>query len=119
MAKKLMVVDDDPIIVKYIVNILNDNGYETFTASDGVEAFEALKTQKPDMITLDLQMTEEWGPQFYRRLAKEDEFKEIPIVVISGLAGRHLSIRKAVGYLAKPFDPKELLDIVNKTIGKS
>jgi CheY-like chemotaxis protein len=119
MAKKIMVVDDDPIIVKYIVNILNDNGYETFTASDGVEAFEALKTQKPDMITLDLQMTEEWGPQFYRRLAKEDEFKEIPIVVISGLAGRHLSIRKAVAYLAKPFDPKELLDIVNKAIGKS
>ncbi len=77
MAKKIMVVDDDPLIVKYIVNILTDNGYETFSASDGVEAFEALKTQKPDMITLDLQMTDEWGPQFYRRLAKEDEFKDI------------------------------------------
>ena len=118
MAKKIMVVDDDPIIVKYIVNILTDNKYETFTASDGVEAFEALKTQKPDMITLDLQMTEEWGPQFYRRLAKEDEYKEIPILVISGLAGRHLSIRKAVGYLAKPFDPNELISIVKKTIGE-
>jgi chemotaxis response regulator CheB len=51
------------------------------------ESVEALKTQKPDMITLDFQMTEEWGPQFYRRLAKEDEFKEIPIVVIRGLRG--------------------------------
>jgi CheY-like chemotaxis protein len=118
MAKKVMVVDDDPEIVKYIVSVLNDNGYETCAASDGVEAYHMIFDERPDMITLDLEMPEEWGTKFFRRLSKEDEFKDIPIVVISGLAGRHLSIRKAVAYLAKPFDPQRLLDIVKKTIGE-
>ncbi len=113
-----MVVDDDPIIVKYIVRIAQDNGYETCSANDGIEAYTRLQEEKPDLITLDLQMTEEWGPQFYRRLAKEEEYKHIPIIVISGLASRHLSIRKAVAYLAKPFDPVELITIIQKTIGK-
>ena len=59
MAKKILVIDDDPIIVKYLVSLLNDNGYETVTASDGVEGYEVLKKEKPDLITLDLQMAEE------------------------------------------------------------
>lgn len=117
MAKKIMVVDDDPNIVKYIEAIMQDNGYETCSASDGLIAYEMLKQEKPDLITLDLEMTEEWGPKFYRRLTKEDEFKDTPVIVISGLSGRHLSIKKAVGFLAKPFAPNELIDLVKKTIG--
>jgi len=118
MAKKIMVVDDDPIIAKYIINLLQDNGYETCTADDGTRAYEILKKEKPDLITLDLQMEEEWGSQFYRRFSKKEEYKDIPVLVISGLAGRHLSIKRAVGYLAKPFDPEELLSIVKKTLGE-
>ena len=118
MAKKIMVVDDDPVIVKYIVALLRDNGYGTCAAADGLEAYEMIKSEKPDLITLDLEMSEEWGTKFYRRLTKEEEFKDIPVIVISGLAGRHLSIRKAIAYLAKPFDPNELLEIIRNSIGK-
>ncbi len=118
MGKKVMVVDDDPVIVKYIVALLEDNGYATCAAGDGVEAYARLKEEKPDLITLDLEMAEEWGTRFYRRLTKEEEFKNIPVIVISGLAGRHLSIRNAAGYLGKPFEPEALLDIVGKKIGK-
>ena len=74
MKKKILVIDDDPIIVKYLVNLFNDNGYETSTASDGVEGYEILKKEKPDLITLDLQMSEEWGSRFYRRISKEEKF---------------------------------------------
>ncbi|SPF42158.1 Two-component response receiver and regulator protein [Syntrophobacter sp. SbD1] len=118
MAKKIMVVDDDPVIVKYIVSILQDNGYDTCTAFDGVEAYKKVCDEKPDLITLDLEMADEWGPKFFRRLSKEDEFKDIPVIVISALAGRHLAIRKAVATLAKPFERKQLLDIVKKNIGE-
>lgn len=118
MAKKIMVVDDDPVIVKYIVSVLQDNGYDTCAASDGIEAYRKVCDEKPDLITLDLEMADEWGTRFFRRLSKEDEFKDIPVIVISGLAGRHLSIRKAVAYLAKPFDREVLLDIVKKNIGE-
>ncbi|MGB5156675.1 response regulator [Desulfobacterium sp. N47] len=117
MAKKILVIDDDPVIVKYIITLLNDNGYETMTASNGIEGCEVLKKVKPDLITLDLQMHEEWGTNFYRKISKNEEFKDIPVIVISGLAGRHLSIKDAVAYLPKPFDPDKLLGILKRTIG--
>ena len=116
MAKKILVVDDDPVIVKYLTTLFSDNGYETCFASDGVKAFEALKSERPDLITLDLQMPEEWGSKFYRRLTKEKEFKDIPVIIISGIAGQHAA-KKAVAYLPKPFDPDKLLGIVKSTIG--
>lgn len=117
MPKKVMVVDDDPVIARYLVNILNDNGYETCSAGSGVEAYDVLKKEKPDLITLDIEMPEEWGPQFYRRLTKNKEFKDIPVIVISGVPSRHLAISKAIISLSKPFDPEQLIGIIKNTIG--
>jgi len=116
MAKKILVVDDDPVIVKYLTTLFSDNGYDTCFASDGIKALETLKAEKPDLITLDLQMPEEWGSTFYRRIRKDAEFKDMPVIIISGIAGQHAA-KKAVAYLSKPFDPDKLLGIVKKTIG--
>jgi len=116
MAKKILVVDDDPVIVKYLTALFSNNGYEVCSASDGVKGFETLKLEKPDLITLDLQMPEEWGSKFYRRLSKEDEFKDTPVIIISGISGQHAA-KKAVAYLSKPFDADKLLGIVKRTIG--
>lgn len=116
MAKKILVIDDDPITVKYLVSVFTDNGYETCTAADGVQAYEVVKKEKPDMITLDLEMPEEWGTKFYRKLRKEKEFKTLPVIIISGMASRHLSVKDAVAYLSKPFDVDKLLGIVRKTL---
>jgi CheY-like chemotaxis protein len=117
MAKKIMVVDDDPIIVRYLVSLFEDNGYETCSASDGAAAFDVLLEEKPDLITLDLEMPEEWGTKFYRRFSKKPEFKDTPVIVVSGMASRHLSIKKAVAFISKPFDPAKVLGIVKSTIG--
>jgi len=116
MAKKIMVIDDDPIIVKYLVTLFSDNGYETCSASDGVEALEVVRSMRPDLITLDLEMPQEWGSRFYRNLTKEEDLKKIPVVVISGLAGQH-AVKDAVAFIKKPFDPDKVLGIVKKTIG--
>jgi CheY-like chemotaxis protein len=116
MVKKIMVIDDDPIIVKYLVTLFTDNGYETCSASDGVQALETVKTASPDLITLDLEMPQEWGSRFYRKLSKDEELKKIPVIVISGLAGQH-AVKDAVAFIKKPFDPDKLLGIVKKTIG--
>ena len=117
MAKKILVVDDDPVIVKYLTTLFTDNGYETCSASDGVKALEVLKSEKPDLITLDLQMPEEWGSKFYRRFTKEKDFKDLPVIIISGLAGRQHAAKRAVAFLSKPFDPDKLLGIVKRNIG--
>ncbi|MBS3755883.1 MAG: response regulator [Desulfobacterales bacterium] len=115
MAKKILVIDDDPTTVKYLVSVLKNNGFETCEAYDGVEAMEVLQREKPDLITLDLEMPEEWGTRFYRKLRKQGgELQDTPVLIISAMASRHLSVRDAVGYLSKPFDPNEVIDIINQ-----
>jgi DNA-binding response OmpR family regulator len=117
MSKKIMIVDDDPDIVDYLTDLFQDAGYATCSASDGSEAARILREEKPDLVTLDLEMPEEWGPRFFRNLSKDDEFKHLPVVVISGLAGNKYAIPKAVASLTKPFDRDELLAIVKENIG--
>ena len=117
MAKKIMIIDDDPNIVSYLTDLFGDNGYDTCSAPDGSEAMDILKMEKPDLITLDLEMPEEWGPRFYRKLMKEKELNKTPVIVISGLTGSQYAIQKAVASITKPFDRAELLKIVKDTIG--
>jgi|SRR6056297_1675835 len=117
MSKKILVIDDDPYTVKYLETLFQDNGYDTCSAANGVEGHDVVHAEKPDLITLDLEMSHEWGTRFYRRLSKEPEYKNIPIIVISGMPSSHLAIKKVAGYLSKPFDPDELLSLVKKTIG--
>lgn len=116
MAKTILIIDDDPVVVKYLENLFQDNGYDTCKASDGSEGIAMLEKCKPDLITLDLQMPEQWGPRFFRRMAKDKDLKDIPVIVISGLSGSKYSIPKAVGHLNKPFDPDELLQMVKEHI---
>ena len=95
MKKMILVIDDDPAIVNYLEKLFNDNGYETCAAYDGIEAAEVIQKIKPDLITLDLQMPAEWGPRFYRKLIKNKEYKDIPVIVVSGINGDH-AIKNAV-----------------------
>ena len=116
MAKRILIIDDDPVVVKYLKTLFEESDYETDSASNGVEGMEKMKANKPDMITLDLEMPEEWGSRLYRKMSKDEELKDIPVIVISGMSGRH-AVKSAVAYVAKPFDPDKLLGIVKKTIG--
>lgn len=118
MAKKIMVVDDDPNIVEYLVTVFNDNGYETCSASDGSNALEVVEAERPDLITLDLEMPNEWGPRFYRKLSQLPEFKKTPVIVISGLSGIHHAIKNAVATVNKPFDPDKVVGIVREALGE-
>ena len=118
MPKKIMIVDDDPTIVKYLESIFKNNGYKTCVARDGSEGMDTVKKENPDLITLDLEMPEEWGPRFYRKLSKTKPFNNIPVIVISGLSGNRYAIHKAVASLTKPFDKDVLLKIVKDTIGE-
>jgi DNA-binding response OmpR family regulator len=115
MTKKIMIVDDDPAITKYLDALFQDNGYETCIADDGKKAMDVFKANTPDLITLDLEMPEEWGPRFFRKLSKTKGFNT-PVIVISGLSGRKYSIPKAEAFFAKPFDADEVLKAVKKIL---
>ncbi|MBF0377832.1 MAG: response regulator [Desulfamplus sp.] len=116
MMKKILIVDDDPNIRDYLVSLLEDNGYTTRTAIDVRDGLKIAKEYKPDLITLDLEMPGEWGPRFYRQLSQDNELKNTPVIVISGLSGNDYAISKAVATLSKPFDREELLNIIKENI---
>jgi CheY-like chemotaxis protein len=116
MPKKILIIDDDPVIVKYLQAVFSDNGYLTCSATSTMEGMEVVREEKPDLITLDLQMPGEWGPRFYRKLRKEPDLKDIPVIVISGIDGDH-AIKDAVAFVSKPFDPEKIVGIVKNTIG--
>jgi CheY-like chemotaxis protein len=116
MPKKILIIDDDPIVVKYLQAVFSDNGYETCTANSSSEGLAVVRKEKPDLITLDLQMPDEWGPRFYRKLRQDKEVRDIPVIVISGIDGDH-AIKDALAFVRKPFDPEKLIGIVKNTIG--
>ena len=116
MPKKILIIDDDPLIVKYLQAVFSDNGYATCTARSTAEGLKVVKTEKPDLICLDLQMPGEWGPRFYRKLRKDKELRNIPVIVVSGIDGGH-AVKDAVAFIKKPFDPEKLVGVVKNTIG--
>ncbi len=118
MPKKILIIDDDPIVLRYLESLFTDNGYETYKAVNGVEAGEVVAKVLPDLITLDLEMPEQWGPRFYRRMTKNKALRDIPVIVISGLTGSKYSLPKAAAHLSKPFEPEELLRLVKEFIGE-
>jgi CheY-like chemotaxis protein len=116
MPKKILIIDDDPVIVKYLTAVFSDNGYATCSATSSMEGLDIVKKEKPDLICLDLQMPGEWGPRFYRKLRKDKEVRNTPVIVVSGIDGDH-AIKDAVAFVKKPFDPEKLIGIVKNTIG--
>lgn len=116
MTKKIMIVDDDPTITRYLTTLFQDNGYDICIAENGKEAVGIYGQEKPDLITLDLEMPEEWGPRFFRKISKQKGFNT-PVIVISGLTGVKYSIPKADAMFGKPFEAEDVLEKVKELLG--
>jgi CheY-like chemotaxis protein len=115
--KKILVVDDENDVVEFLTELLEDQGYRVSSASDGIEAMELIKKSKPDLILLDLQMPEETGTGLYRKLHHKKAYEDIPVIVVSGLAGSYVAVSKSVPVIEKPPDEEEVLREVAKILG--
>ena len=111
--KKILIVEDEPHVIKYLQMFLHDAGYDTVAADNGQKGFELAKKEKPDLVILDLMMPEKTGTEFYRRLSRDKELKDTPVIVVSGLAGRNLAVRKPVAVFDKPPDREKLVAAVD------
>jgi len=123
-AKTVLVVDDDPDAREYLSTVLQDNGFLTITANDGVEAITALEAQVPDLVALDITMPEKSGVAVYRRLREDERLKDVPVIIVTGISEefeRFISTRRQVpppeGYISKPVDADEFVHKVNDLIG--
>lgn len=114
MTKKILVVDDEQDIRDYMSSYLEDEGYDCRTAEDGLVAMDMVQQERPDLILLDLQMPKETGTGLYRKLHHKKDLKDIPIIVISGLAGRDVAVGKSVPVFEKPIDKEGLLATIKE-----
>jgi len=86
MAKKVLVIDDDEKTVKFISVALQEHGYETVSAPDGMEGFEKVKAEKPDLVILDVMMPKRTGFVLFKLLRKNEEYKDIPVIMLTAVA---------------------------------
>lgn len=118
---KILVVDDEPDILKIVNFRLKKAGYEVAAATNGEDALDILREGKFDLILLDLVMPVMDGYEFYRIIKGDDGLKGIPVIVLSASAQKSTiedtcKELKVEGYLLKPFDAEELLCTVRKIL---
>lgn len=123
MAKKILLIEDEQLMIELLERKLNQEGYEISVARDGVEGLEKMREEKPDLILLDIIMPKMGGFEVMEEINKDVELKKIPIIVISN-SGQPVELDRAQRLGAKDwlikteFDPQEVLDKVIKQIGK-
>ena len=118
MARKILVVDDERHIVRLVEINLQRAGYDVVTAYDGVEALEKVKSEKPDMLVLDVMMPRMDGFEVLGKLQSDPSTSEIPVIMLTAKA-QDADIFKGwqsgvSSYLTKPFNPRELLTFVER-----
>lgn len=118
MSKKILVVEDEPHISRLVKVVLEKKGFEVVQAFVGQEGLEKAKTEKPDLIILDVMMPNMDGFEVAKRLSGNKETKGIPIIMLSSAAQFKDKMKGldagAADYLTKPFENEELIAKVNE-----
>ena len=120
MTKRILICDDDPAILRVLQVNLEIEGYEVLTAQHGEQAVEVATAEKPDLIILDIMMPRLDGYQACERIKQNEDTADIPVIFLSAKA-QQSDIDKGKGfgvaeYLTKPFDPLELVEVVERLI---
>ena len=110
---KILIADDDPVLLKYLSTVLEKYDYQYTTATNGIEAIEKVKAYSPDLMLLDVMMPEMDGLEVCKKLKDDPRTRHIPIILITGSTDRELRIKGlSVGandFLTKPIDRPELI----------
>ena len=117
-----MVVDDENDVVELIKFMLEKDGHQVITASNGREALEKVEPAKPDLIILDIMMPEIDGYTVNTRLQEKDDTRSIPVIILTA-KGQMRDLfalgSNIVAFMEKPFDPKGLRDKIREILVKT
>ncbi|OIO47229.1 MAG: response regulator [Parcubacteria group bacterium CG1_02_39_15] len=121
--KKILLIEDEEIMIGLLQRKLTKEGYEISVAGDGEEGLKVMREVKPDLILLDIIMPKMGGFEVMEKINKDPELKKIPVIVISN-SGQPVELDRAQKLGAKDwlikteFDPQEVVDKVIAQIGK-
>jgi two-component system cell cycle response regulator DivK len=122
MARKVLIVEDDPRNMKLAVMTLKPHGYELISATDGEEAVRVALDEKPDIILMDMQLPKLSGMDATRQIRQAPDMKDIPILALTAYAmkGDEEKYLEAgcTEYMSKPIDTRELPVVVARMLGE-
>jgi len=124
MAKKILIVEDEELLLNLLKKKLEELDYEVFVAKDGIAGFRAIKENELNLILLDVVMPKMGGFELLEKMGEDETIKKVPVIIISN-SGQPVEIEKAKrlgvsDWLIKTeFDPQEVVDKVIKQIGES
>ena len=123
--KLILVVDDDPDLVESVSMKLESEGYQVAKAYDGVEAWDRIKDEKPEMLILDVMMPRKNGYELCDEIKKDDKFKDITVLLLTAVADAvpsttytHMDGKTTLAddFIPKPIDMDKLMDIVRDNL---
>ena len=122
MTKKILLIEDEEILINLLEKKMTQEGYEFFVARNGLEGLKKMREINPDLILLDIIMPKMGGFEVMEEMQKDEELKKIPVIIISN-SGQPVEIDRiqklgAKDWLIKTeFDPQEVVEKVKKQIG--
>lgn len=118
MSHKILIVEDNDLNMKLFNDLLQANGFETLQTRDGMEALKLARDHHPDLIIMDIQLSEVSGLEITKWLKEDDELKAIPVIAVTAFAmkGDEEKIRQGgcEDYIAKPISVAHFLATVKK-----
>ena len=119
MPAKILIVDDEVHLARILQFTLEHAGYEVSTAFDGKEAIEKARKERPDLVVLDLMLPIIDGYKVCNILKNEDEFKQVPIIILSARDLSREELDEPIGadlFLEKPFNSNMLIDKIGELL---
>lgn len=120
MKQTILIVDDEPDIVKTVKDLLYSEGFEVLTAPNGKEGIVEAKESHPDLILLDVMMPKMDGFETLKRLKKDPLTLDIPIFMLT-VRGTPKDVQQGIRhyaekYITKPFDPEKLIHEIKHSL---
>jgi CheY-like chemotaxis protein len=116
-VKTVLVVDDEPVLRTIVREILNEEGYAVIEAADGRGMLEIVERERPDLVLMDVMMPGVDGREAYRQLRSHSDHQDVPVVMMSAAVQPHGLDPSIAGFMAKPFDLNQLVELVVRLIG--
>lgn len=119
-GNRILVIDDSNTNLVLLESLLEKKGYDVCSALSAMEGLENLKEKKPDLIYLDFLMPEIDGLQFLDILRKNDDWKDIPVVILSAISDADIIKRSkdkgVIDYITKPINIHKIIDLTKNIL---